>query len=277
MKFAGVLDRSGNGLEMTCEFRSKGSRRFYSLEQMEEVYDTLLVGGRLFVAAGYQGVKVYDVSNPAAIKYMLTKDLNDVVRGLGLYTGAGGVKHLAAVGGGSIHKGFIKVFDISSLFAANAAVVPDLVQIKTQAISDPLGGDLDSGLLNGHPRELDIVDNYAFIAVQGGGFMMVDIQRMKEYSTRESIIGYWNQDEYVTDVRAFKKTDGAGVTRFYAVLLINYYGIKILDVTDPDKPLEWGRYQVPSRRLLMGLEVAQNFWVDIDSDGRRGRDEDNDN
>ncbi|MCX6580470.1 MAG: hypothetical protein NT166_09825 [Candidatus Aminicenantes bacterium] len=48
-------------------------------------------------------------------------------------------KVLRGAVGGSIHKGFIKAFDISSLSVVNA--VADLVQIKTKAISDPLGWD----------------------------------------------------------------------------------------------------------------------------------------
>ncbi len=291
LKFDKVRDRSGNELELRCDFRTKASARFNSLDNCVDVYETLLIGGRLFVAAGEEGVKVYDVSDPTERKLLVTQSYAGQVRALALYTDpVDGEKKLVIAGGGAMSHGFIKIADISSLFEADDLdpdndVTDAVVQEKTLRISDPVGMDIDTagGLLDGSPWNVSILDNYAFVAVLGGGMMMVDLQLMRPENDPDAIIGYWDHDEYVNDVKAFKRLEknpadpeGPRVTNFYVAMLIDYFGVKILKVNDPDQPEPWGYYSLGTRRHVKGLEVALDYWVDYDKDGRRGPEEDAD-
>ncbi|MCP4119517.1 MAG: Ig-like domain-containing protein, partial [Desulfobacteraceae bacterium] len=90
MRINGVVDRAGNPLNLTCDFRTKKSNNFKTVRNLNEVYDTLLIGGKLFVAAGQDGLKVYNVSNPAQIDSQAKpafsyRNFVGAVRGLGLY------------------------------------------------------------------------------------------------------------------------------------------------------------------------------------------------
>ncbi|MCP4043419.1 MAG: hypothetical protein GY731_15935, partial [Gammaproteobacteria bacterium] len=189
-------------------------------------------------------------------------------------------KRLVVIGGGGLANGFIKILDISNLFIPGAATT--VRKVKSQVISDTLGDA--GGRVNGTPRSLKILDHYAFVAVFGGGMVMIDLEQMDYSSTGESIIGVWDKDQLINTVDAFTLTckdaedpEAPEITRVFVVMLIDYYGIRILDVTDPDKPVEWAHYNVTQYRgHYSGLAVSKDYWVDIDKDGRQGAAEDND-
>jgi len=59
-----ISDWSENKIALTFDFQTDQSRRI-DFFGMQDVYDTLLIGGYLYVAEGYMGLRVLDVSNPA--------------------------------------------------------------------------------------------------------------------------------------------------------------------------------------------------------------------
>ncbi|NIN34178.1 MAG: hypothetical protein GTO60_03360, partial [Gammaproteobacteria bacterium] len=279
VKFMEVLDRAGNPLELTCEFHTKRSRTLLSQGNMQNAYDTLVIGDKLFVAAGQDGIKVFDVSDPSKLGYVTTHSVLGSVFALDLHIGADGKKNLVAVGGGSAD-GFIKLFEIDDLYDPNK---PDLIyQTHSQVISEWLGMEgAMGGYVDGVPRDVYVLDNYAFVAVMGGGLVIVDLELMKDMTTQSALIGYWPYDELVSKVHAFKKEikdpdnpDAPAQTRYYAVLLVEYFGIRILDVTDADHPKEWAFLNLGKNENLAGLDVALDYWVDVDLDGRKGDEED---
>jgi RHS repeat-associated protein len=99
---------------------------------------------------------------------------------------------------------------------------------------------------------------------------------MKDMTNQSALIGYWPYDELVSKVHAFKKEikdpedpdnpDAPAQTRYYAVLLVEYFGIRILDVTDADHPKEWAFLDLGKNENLAGLDVALDYWVDLDTE-----------
>ena len=204
---------------------------------------------------------------------------------------AGGVKGLArygdnklvVVGGGDTCKGFIKILDISD--------VNNIHQVATQIISDYM--DRDSGLENGRPRNVSLIGDFAFVAIHGSGLMVVDLSQMDNYSNNYCRVGYYKESD-IDDVRVYKrKKPETEEDQIIAVLLVNYYGIKILNVTNPGllqtasectsttspcwnvkKQVEQGYYPLGTRSHLTSLEVVTDYWVDIDNDRRKGEEED---
>ena len=67
-----LMDWQGNPLHIRCNFRAKRSYSLYTESTGQEIYDTELIGSRLFVAAGYDGLRVLDVSNPTKMSTILT-------------------------------------------------------------------------------------------------------------------------------------------------------------------------------------------------------------
>jgi len=249
---------------------------------MQDVYDTLLMGGYLYVAEGYMGLRVLDVSNPTRmIAKTEYRNFAGGVKGLARY----GEDKLVVVGGGDTCKGFIKILDISD--------VNHIHQVGTQIISDFM--NRDTGLENGRPRNVSLLGDYAFVAIHSSGLMVVDLSLMDNHSNNYCRVGYYKESD-IDDVKVYKrKKPGTEEDQIIAVLLVNYYGIKILDVTNPGllqtasecssttspcwdmkKQVEKGYCPPASSSHLSSLEVVTDYWVDIDNDRRKGEEEDHD-
>ncbi len=277
-----LSDRSGNKLAIQCNFRAKRSYGLYAETGTHEVFDSLLMGSRLFVAAGFEGLRILDVSNPSDVKTISTYNtFPDKIQGLALYReGEQSPYKLVVVGGGSNSLGFIKILNISDL--------QNISQEKTQIISDNYSDSVS--LPEGSPRHVRVMDHYAFINVYGAGLAVVDIRQMTQISNRNCLIRY-HYESYINDVAVYKTPDPGDPEKEFtiAVILVDYYGLKLLeinrsesenpDTTDPYarySMLEVGNYQVPDRKHLQGLVLAENYWVDIDRDKRKDAEENND-
>jgi RHS repeat-associated protein len=283
----GISDRSGNELKIACNFRAKGSYRLFSETGPHDVYDTLLMGSTLFVASGFEGIRIFDVSNPSDIHLITTyTNFAGEVQGLAKYReDENSPYQLIAVGGGSTSLGFIKVLDISDL--------NNIVQIKSQIISDNLTDSVKLPL--GHPRHVRVLGQYAFVTIPVAGLAVVDIEGMTTHSNRynlNAVIRYHHEDS-ISDAVPYQRLikdptnpEDPGKQQVLAVVLVNNYGIRILDMNrqdneDPIDPyskynmLEVGSFQLPTsmRDMLAGLELVEDYWVDIDQDGIRGEEE----
>ncbi|MHC4397532.1 MAG: Ig-like domain-containing protein, partial [Planctomycetota bacterium] len=252
----GLLDRAGNQLKISCNFRAKRSYRLFEETGTHDVLDTLVIGGRMFVASGFEGIRIFDVSNPSDIRTITNyKNFAGKVQGLAKYRkDENSPYQLIVVGGGSASLGFIKVLDISNL--------SNIVQLKSQIISDNLTGSVK--LPQGHPRYVQVLGQYAFVTVRGAGLAVVDIEGMTAQSNQynlNAIIRYHHED-FISESAAYQRLikdpnnpQDPGKQQVLAVVLVNNYGIKILDMNrqaneDPNSPytkysmLEVGTYQL---------------------------------
>ena len=98
-------------------------------------------------------------------------------------------------------------------------------------------------------------------------------------SNKNCLVGRF-AEEHLSDLRVFseKVSDNQGnlVLRAYLLGLINYYGVKLLDVTVPSAITVEGSFQTLSREHLSGLDLALGYTYDQDGDGRTGEAEDTD-
>jgi len=286
----GLSDRSGNELKIACNFRAKRSYRLFEETGTHDVLDTLLMGSTLFVASGFQGIRVFDVSNPTGIHLIATyTNFAGKVQGLAKYRkDENSPYQLIAVGGGSTCLGFIKVLDISD--------PKNMVQLKSQVISDNLTDS--TNLPQGHPRYVQVLGQYAFVTIRNAGLAVVDIEGMTAQSNRANLnaVIRYHHEGFIVDAAAYQRLikdpgnpQDPGKQQVLAVVLVNDYGIKILDMNrrdneDPTAPyskytmLEVGSYQLPPtlQSQLGGLVLEEDYWVDLDRDGLRGEEEDND-
>ncbi|MFC2146848.1 hypothetical protein ACFLRT_05745, partial [Acidobacteriota bacterium] len=288
----GLCDRSGNELKVACNFRAKRSYGLFEETGTHDVYDTVLMGSTLFVASGFEGIRVFDVSNPSGIHLITTyTNFAGKVQGLAKYRkndDENSPYQLIVVGGGSSCLGFIKVLDITNL--------NNIVQLKSQIISDNLTDSVK--LPQGHPRYVQVLGQYAFVTIRNAGLAVVDIEGMDIHSNRynlNAVIRY-HHEGFIVDAAAYQRLikdpnnpEDPGKQQVLAVVLVNSYGIKILDMNrqaneDPTAPyskytmLEVGSYQLPLtlESQLGGLVLVEDYWVDVDKDGRRDEQEDND-
>ena len=136
--------------------------------------------------------------------------------------------------------------------------------------SDPDGSSLPAG----YPRRVRVQGDYAFVAVYGAGLTIVDLTKMTSGSNTVSIIGRF-AEEWTNDVEVFEdkvtNPDNTVTSSIRALLLVDYYGLKMLNVTKPAQIVPEGRYELPSRNHVHGLDVALKYgYLDKDNDGRVG-------
>lgn len=268
LEIRGIKDLSGNEfMPLKADFKTKKSSSA-DMEETGGVYQTIKKGSYLFVSAGENGLKVLDVSNPSDIKTIANLRFSDRVNGLSLY----GESKLIIVGGGAIDPGFLRIIDISN--------PSNPVETKYLGISYRIGSDPEvfKDLPIGYPRKVKVLGNYAFVSVYGltGALEVIDLLKAEGGEGRKSIIGMF-RGEGIDEIEVFSDREpgtGADVTR--AVLLMDYYGLKILNLSQPAIPREEGVFQIPVRKHLSGLSVALSYPVDLDRDGNLGEEEDRD-
>jgi RHS repeat-associated protein len=267
LKIDNLEDRSENALSLACNFRTKKSSRISYYREMDFVYDTILYGSYLLVAAGRDGLKILDVSNPGDIKEISHPyRFPGLLRGLALYKD----NLLVAVGGGELNNGVVKIIDISD--------IENPLQLKSQIITDSMTSDY-STLPSGYPYHVQVLDNYAFVTVLGTGLVVVDLEKMTPTSpqNKEAIL-LWHEQELLIETGVYQDIDPqTQQSRIIAVLLVDNFGLKLLDVTRTASPLELGSYMMPVQGFhLNSLMVVHDYWVDIDKDGLKDQDEDED-
>ncbi|NIO63441.1 MAG: hypothetical protein GTN53_06240, partial [Candidatus Aminicenantes bacterium] len=320
-----LMDCSGNPLHIQCNFRAKRSYNLYFESTNQEVYDTELIGSRLFVAAGYDGLRVLDVSYPSHMRTMLTVPtlftlsesqesidiplvFPDRVNGLAQYVEKEVVidpddgkekiiehRFLVVVGGGNKNLGYIKLVNLTEL-ENPANLTPELYQYKSQIISDSHSDAIS--LPQGYPRRVKVFGKYAFVSITNSGLVVVDLEQMQSKSNRynlNAIIRYHPED-LINDAAVYRGLlknpdieDDPGKEEIIAVLLVNYHGLKLLalnrsETEDPGEPdkykkylmKEVGDYNIGINHHFTNLVLAEDYWVDIDEDGRGEIDEDND-
>ncbi|MCP5054733.1 MAG: hypothetical protein GY940_46640, partial [bacterium] len=264
-------DLAGNTISLKTFFRTKKSGVMGVISGMSDVNDTLLKGNLLFTAAGADGIKVLDVSNPAAYNALPPSiQVSGQMRGLARY----GEDKLVVVGGGATSNGYIKVLDISN--------PENISQLKSQLLSGMVG--LGTGLPAGYPHRVEVVDHFAFVTVYSYGLLIVDLEKMTAQTNNQAIVGQFipgDEDQAFVDelevyVKQIENPDGTTTQQWIAVILVDYYGLMLLDVTQPSYPVELSTHELLSRQRLSGLELARDYAVDIDKDGRVGEDEEND-
>ena len=147
---------------------------------------------------------------------------------------------LVVVGGGSTCLGFIKVLDISD--------VKNIVQVKSQIISDNITDAVK--LPQGHPRHVRIMGQYAFVTVISAGLAVVDIEGMTAQSNRYNLnaVLRFHDEGFISDAAPYLRyiqdpanPEGPPKQQVLAVMLVNNFGIKILDMNrqaneDPNEP-----------------------------------------
>jgi RHS repeat-associated protein len=258
LAIAGLNDLSGNALNLTMDFRTRKSSSL-DLEETGGVFESILHGNYLIMAAGDNGLKIVDVSNPGNLTTKGTYGDFAGVRGVALYQAPDNKTYVLMAGGGSQTYGYLKWIDISD--------PGHPFQVRSQIISSMVGDPDGSNLPAGYPRRVRVLGDYAFVAVHGAGLTIVDLAKMTSGSNTVSIIGRF-AEEWTNDVEVFKDTVTSTV---HALLLVDYYGLKMLDVTKPAQIVPEGTYALPSRNHVNGLNVALKYgYLDKDNDGRVG-------
>ncbi|TFG44122.1 MAG: hypothetical protein E4H48_00965, partial [Syntrophobacterales bacterium] len=266
-----LQDRNGNALNLVMDFRT-GKAVTLDLEETGGAYESILYGRYLIVAAGDQGLKIVDVADPGNMATVGVYNAFPGVFSVALYQAADGKTYVLMAGGGSQTLGYLKWIDISD--PANP------FQVKSQIISSRVGGDLENGLAAGYPRRVKVAGDTAFVAVYGSGLMIVDLKKMTAGSNTTCIIGRFAED-WANDVEVFvdkiTNSDGTVSQVVRAMILIDYFGLKLLNVSNPAAIKTEGSYELPSRDHVQGLELAIDYYcLDKDGDGRVGEKEEAD-
>ena len=82
----GLSDRSGNEIKIAVNFRAGRSYGIYEETGAHDVLDTEIIGGTLFAASGFEGIRIFDISNPANIHLIATyTNFAGKVQGLAKY------------------------------------------------------------------------------------------------------------------------------------------------------------------------------------------------
>jgi hypothetical protein len=238
-----IKDRSNNALTLTVDFRTKKSTAL-DLAETGGAYESVLFGKYLIVAAGDSGLKIVDTSNPAKLAVVGIYNAFAGVRGVTLYPAANGKTYVLMTGGGSQTLGYLKWIDISD--------PKNPFQVKSQIVSAELGNPESTNLPEGTPRRVRVAGDYAFVAVYGyeAGLLVIDLTKMTASSNNTCIMGLFVEG-WTNDVRVF--VDGTVVR---ALILVDYYGLKMLNVTNPSQITAEGCYELPSRDHVNGLEMA---------------------
>ncbi|MBU4405659.1 MAG: Ig-like domain-containing protein [Candidatus Aminicenantes bacterium] len=266
-----LRDRNGNALNLVMDFRT-GKAVTLDLEETGGAYESILYGRYLIVAAGDQGLKIVDVANPGALATVGVYNAFPGVFSVALYQAADGKTYVLMAGGGSQTMGYLKWIDISD--------PRQPFQVKSQIISGMVGAETENGLAEGYPRRVKVAGDYAFVAVYGSGLMIVDLKKMTAGSNTTCLVGRF-AEEWTNDVEVFvdktANSDGTVSQVVRAMILIDYFGLKLLNVTNPAAIKTEGSYELPSRDHVQGLELAIDYYcLDKDGDGRVGEKEEAD-
>ncbi|MCP4217762.1 MAG: hypothetical protein GY765_24185, partial [bacterium] len=273
-----VIDKAGNKFDFTGDFRTINSNRIDSYANTNtnfKVFDSVPYGGYLFVAAGDAGIQVLDVSNPAAAKNVLTfKNFSGELRGIGLY-GTDTDKKLVAVGGDQYSNGFLRMYDINTSTNADVSTV-ELVEVVQMHISkkrSDQGGFYTATTgpwPTGTPRDLQVLNNNAYVSIFGSGLVVLDLERALalaqegNHDFAEARLGFFDED-FVLETRMYTQITKDG-SRTMAALLVDNFGVRILDVTNPADMTLQGEYEAAGESMG-GIDVAAGFDYDADQNG----------
>ncbi len=75
------------------------------------------------------------------------------------------------------------------------------------------------------------------------------------------------KEENIMDARPYLKKKADGSEQVLAVILVQYQGIKILDLTNAASTNSLGTYSLPSRARLGSFTIAPDYPVDLNNDG----------
>ncbi|MCP4215586.1 MAG: hypothetical protein GY765_13110, partial [bacterium] len=280
MLIVNTEDWSGNHFDFTGDFRTMASNRIGSYQNTNsnfKVFDSVPYGGYLFVAAGEAGIQVLDVSNPAAAKNVLTlKNFSGELRGIALY-GTDTDKKLVAVGGDEFSNGFLRMYDINTstniLTDASTLTLVEVVKMHISKKRSDLGAFFTATTgpwPTGTPHDLQVLDNKAYISIFGSGLLVVDLARALELAGEnnhdfgEARLGFYDED-FVIETRMFTQISQDG-PRIKAAMLVENFGIRILDVTDPAAMTLQGEFEAEGESMG-GIDVAAGFDYDADENG----------
>ncbi len=264
-----IRDLSDNQLDSPLEisFRTRKTSPA-AFVQLKDIFQTIKRGAYLYIAAGEGGLKIVDASNPSSLKVVSSLSYTDLIRGVAFY----GKDKLVIIGGGGAVPGFLRIIDISDPCSPR--------ELRYLGISGRVGAP-EAGLPQGYPRSVQINGDYAVVTIFGafGALEVIDLQKAEQGEMRKSIIGLY-QGEWLDDLRLVvdQKKDETGnlINELRAIVLEDYFGLKIINLTRPAVPVEEGSVGLPLRKHLYGLEVVCGYVYDRDADGKLNQEEDED-
>ncbi|MCP4217510.1 MAG: RHS repeat protein, partial [bacterium] len=227
-----------------------------------------------------------------------------IVRGLELYEDALKNKRLAVVGGGDFANGYLQILDVRTEVDANTnasrLVLEELKSIhiskKWDAVSTvsytlsgwkpwPILGGWSTkwnattvevfdtggtvgGWVSGKPRDIQVVGNLGFIAINGGGVLAVNMDlAVTETDWRRACLPVYMEDPNIVEVRPYITYDAEGEQRVMVAALVENFGIKILDVSVfGESDICIGQYETDGN-AMGGIDVAAGYEVDENGDG----------
>ena len=220
-----------------------------------DAYDVAVAGNYAYVADGWGGLRIINVTDPAAPtragSYNTPRNANGVaVAGNYAYVadGWGGLRIVDVTD--QAHPSEAGFYDTpgyanSVAVAGNYAYVADSGGLRIINVTDP-AAPTRAGSYN-TPRNANgvaVAGNYAYVADGWGGLRIVDVSN----PTAPTEAGFYNPPDYA---------QGVAVAGNYAYVADGGGGLRIVDVTDPAHPSEAGFYDTPGS--AHSVAVAGNY------------------
>jgi hypothetical protein len=217
----------------------------YNITNVQGVQVT---GNYAYVVDMDSGMKIIDISNPS----------NPVLKGTYDTTGYGrsngpadynnsGFSSVEIVG----NYAYLTYNYISAVGYSNDTKL-DIIDISNPSNPISIGGCYTGGT-TGHPRNVQVVDNLAYMANALDGLVIIDISN----PATANIIGRYSTDSY--DDFGFRSGYAADVEvrGNYAYLADGNLGLRIFDISDPTNPLLKGTYDTSGEAY--DIQILGNY------------------